>query len=188
MLTASELADLTQRINARVVRVIHEEIQAWQREQSPATLGAQWPSMPDLDGGIDHFAEYPISGEPDEFDDAYEPDFDDDEDETTHKTSDARRARVAENQRKHRRRKMEYERKVEYVAVIKQPPTLSELVAFVQANAMAGMMPSKVTFDSVRPKSWATASEQTRRLGVAWSDIAYEAGLRMRPSRHTQEA
>lgn len=29
-----------------------------------AELAAHWPDMPDLAGGVDRFAEYPVAGEP----------------------------------------------------------------------------------------------------------------------------
>lgn len=59
-------------------------------------------------------------------------------------------------------------------------PSLSEFVAFLQRISKAGVMPSMAQFDSLRPAGWATAAAHTKRLELAWSELAQTAGLESR--------
>lgn len=83
-LTIDELRDLTALINARraefddttlhvferlslgEVRMAYEVIAEWldARRVDVRELAAEWPDLPDLDGGIDRFAQHPVAGEP----------------------------------------------------------------------------------------------------------------------------
>lgn len=59
-------------------------------------------------------------------------------------------------------------------------PSLSEFVAFLQRISKAGIMPSMAQFDSLRPAGWSTAGAHTKRLELAWSELAQTAGLESR--------
>jgi hypothetical protein len=98
-----------------------------------------------------------------------------------HKTSDARRARVAEARRQQRRGKFEYERKASAGGNGNVVPSMNEVIAEVQRLSMGtGIMPSIATFDAARPCTWEPAAAQLLRLGISWGELAQLAGLRPR--------
>lgn len=60
-------------------------------------------------------------------------------------------------------------------------PTLQELIAEVQRQAMGGVMPTIAAFDMARPGNWATAAAHLTRFNLTWIDLAKEAGLKLTP-------
>lgn len=59
-------------------------------------------------------------------------------------------------------------------------PDLAQLVAEVQRQAMAGVMPSQAQFDDAKPATWPLVSGLCQRLGVSWDDLRLKAGLKPR--------
>jgi hypothetical protein len=60
-------------------------------------------------------------------------------------------------------------------------PSERELIAELQRQAMAGVMPSAEAFDDNRPAGWSKAHAQMARLDRRWSELAEMAGLRPNP-------
>ena len=59
-------------------------------------------------------------------------------------------------------------------------PTLKELVAELQRQAMAGVMPTIAQFDRAKPANWGSAGAQCQRHNMSWTQLAEEAELKAR--------
>jgi len=208
-LTTEELTALTKSVNERlaefgpdmlgclsvgVVRLVAEVFVEWQGEAERAfydALNRQAPSelVPHSNGTLPLLTKGDALDkvEIDELDDLDEIDDLDDDGPPTHKTSDARRAQVAELRRQQRHRKVEYERKADAGRYGNVLPTLDDIIAELRRlSSGTGVMPTIATFDAARPGNWATAGAHMQRLNMSWIDLANEAELRPRqPGRQS---
>jgi hypothetical protein len=57
-------------------------------------------------------------------------------------------------------------------------PTLDQVIAELQHQAMGGVMPTMTAFDAAKPGNWASAQAQMARLGTKWNELAEAAGLK----------
>lgn len=98
---------------------------------------------------------------------------------TAPKVTDARRIQLEARQAAARREKEKRERERDKLAA--PPPSRDEMVAELQRQAMAGVMPSQAQFNLAKPATWATATAHCLRLEMSWEDLAKAAGLKPNP-------
>lgn len=62
-----------------------------------------------------------------------------------------------------------------------EQPTQQQLVGWLRANAMGGVMMTQEQFNESKPAHWATATAQVMRLHTSWGALREEAGLKVNP-------
>lgn len=104
----------------------------------------------------------------------------------TAENSLARRTQLEELKRKRRSGQLAREQKERVAERAATLPTLEEVIAEVQRQSMAGVMPTMAQFDTAKPASWATAQAHLLRLNLSWPGLAELAELK--PNRRERVA
>lgn len=173
-------------------------------------LGEHWPDMPNIEGGVDRFAEHPIAGEPEpspEVAAVLGPEHTtvtplkpaashpwksrvDGRPNNPLPDPDVAREKVAHAIAHGSGALVEAIRKprtlAEVDALPQKPhkgravPSPEQVIAELQRQAMGGVMPSMDAFDAARPANWSRAQAHMVRMGTSWGQLAKLAGLRLR--------